>query len=173
MTCERSHVATELYEEKNMPTMYSLWRASTIVFVLQLIVGVLVFTMTGDVPASAIFVMAITLLIVSGLLGDDVANWIGDDIQMVSVPAVTAAGIVAFLAIPKKDLFDFIGGFTALILTFLLTSTIALVITRGRKGSMLNCFIAVLPLGLSTIIAGSLLLFWHLHETSEPIEPMS
>ncbi len=151
-----------------MPTMYSLWRASTIVFVLQLAMGLSLFAETGNAPMSAICVGLVTLLVVSGFLGDDVARMIGDDIQMVSVPAIPATGIVLFLTIPKKDLWDLVGGLVSLILAFLLTSTIALVIMRGRKGSMLPCFIAVLPLGLGTIIGGALLLYGRLFETANP-----
>ena len=141
---------------------YGFWKANTTVLMLQLVVGLLVFAKTGNAWESVIVVGLVTLLLcVSGLLGDD--------IQTVAVPAFTAPGIILFL-VPNKDWQDIAGVVICLALTMLLASMIVDTVTHRQRGSRFMWFVMVMPV-LSTVIGGPILLFQHLHKTSNVPNP--
>ena len=141
--------------------MFNVWRASTIVFVLQLILGGSMFAEVHDFSESVVFVWVATFFVTTGLLG----NGIGDDLYMVSWPACAAAFAV-FLATLGYGF----GFALVFVFTLLLTYLVAVVGQRGRREPGWLILIAALPAGIGFLAGGAILLYLLFYETAnEPI----
>lgn len=128
---------------------FSTWKASTIVFVLQLVVGGSVYAKTGSYPGSAMVVAVMTFLVLSGLFG----GLVSCDVHMVSLPACIGAFAV-FMATINNDI-----GFVVAVVVTILSSGLVTLVRQHINESPLPIFIAALPLGVGTVMAGSILAF--------------
>lgn len=141
--------------------MFNTWRASTIVFVFQLALGLSWFAETKNVEGSAVVVMIVTFMIASGLSG----SLVDDDVYAVSLPACAGAFAVFMVTIDQN-----VGFIAALITAVILAYLVAAAGDRGQREPGILILIASLPLGIGTVLGGSVLLFLHLRDTAnEPI----
>lgn len=130
--------------------MFRVWKESTLLFVLQLIVGGSVFAETGDAPGSAALVCVLTFMVLSGLLG----TVISEEMHMVSLAA--CGGV---LAVFMATLNSGIGVAASLACTLTLAYVTAIVGSRGTRETWPLILIALLPLGVGTLFGGTILLW--------------
>lgn len=137
--------------------MFNIWRATTVVFVLQLALGLSWFAETKSIAGSAVVVMVVTFMIASGLSG----GLVDDDVHAVSLPACAGAFAVFMVTIDQNA-----GFIAALITAVILAYLVAAVGDRGRRESGMLILIAALPLGIGTVLGGSILLWRRLYATA-------
>ena len=141
--------------------MFNTCRASTIVVVLQLALGLAFYADTHSVLGSAAVVIGVTFLVHTGLSG----NPVDDDLHAALLPAFFAPWAFVFGALDWQY-----GVFMSLAVAVTLSYYIATVGERYRSEPWPLVFIAALPLGIGTVLGGSVLLFLHLRDTAnEPI----
>jgi hypothetical protein len=144
--------------------MFSVWRTSTIVFVLQAALGLAMFVETGSVFGSAAIVTVVTFLLLSGLKTRTVI----DDLFAVLCPAFFAVLAVTFATAPIIDaspMLAIIAGVAA----FGMSMVAARDRFREREPQPL-VFLIVLPLGIGVVLGGLTLLYRQLYDTAnQPI----
>lgn len=135
--------------------MFNAWRASTIVFLLALIVGTCLFAETKDVSGSALVVAVICGLIAATFLGEG----LDPDAHMALLPTAMAATTV-FMA--TLQTLSYVGVALALMLVISFTYLAAAVSARSAGQSVPEHFATRLP-GIGIVAGGILLLYrkWH------------
>lgn len=121
--------------------MFKLWKYSTIVFVLQLVVGVVAYYMSDDLVVAFIFAAFAAFAVLA------------------AAAFATLAGFAAFAAFATV-IAAAAAGFVTVIATVTL-AVIAIVATTAaaeeENDSFVPCFIAGLPLGIGTVAGGAIL----------------
>lgn len=129
--------------------MYKLWKASTIVFVFQFVVGASVYVETGGLAFSVFCTVFTTFLIASRYLINDDGG-----VEMVALPATVAMTAVFMATLGTSS-----SGVTSVIVALISVWLTYLVVrigvrdkgVRDRKEPWPLLFVVALPLGIGTI----------------------
>lgn len=144
--------------------MFNIWRTTTVVFVLQLALGLSWFADTKSVFGSAAVVVIVTVLLLSGLT----TNFDTDHLFGALVSALFAATAVMLAAISTH--WAAAAGVAISVVVLALTTYAAAQLAYATEPQKTEpwplLYIAALPLGIGTVLGGSILLWRRLYETA-------
>ena len=115
--------------------MYSCWKWSTVIFVLQLVVGGGVYFFTGD-PATTTATVALALAIA---------------LYTATITAAAIAAIAFAVAVILTP-------FPAIAAVVVAIAIVAVAVAKEENEPFLAHFVAALPLGIGTVLGGTILL---------------
>ena len=141
--------------------MLKLWKASTAVFILQVVVGLVVYMITADIRNIVVAATFASILVLIGVY-----------IKFSTVPALVAlVGSVVFATLALMDtmvnLVD--TPFTLLFVTFAVGYSMFAAGEAKKTGAKENrfaLFVTVLPLGIGTVLGGLLYFVKYRNRTS-------